>query len=538
MDIQESARRIVEANAPSLDLLDSTCKQMREALWAEQAAARPVKKERHRRGLRRLALSTGAVAAMCAVLVGVNALFPAFAESLPLLGGIFRQVNHYGAMNLHETQENIQAYAQPLAPQLEEPPQEGASTAEPDSPPAADTADKTAPVLTLDVAPNAEWEQNIHITVEEAYYDGYFLFAGLRMEVEENYPDTYDRVYDRQIPGYDLVVNGKGCYTWNEKGGRGGDVPGFATLGYDMWSRTGDREYICQRGFLLPEEYWNQDSLDVELVYKGFFTYDGYASEPEEDQINTSDFTLQFTARHNDAPVREIDCGGISMNGVAMVKALSTPVATLFIVDYENRYVNPAIGDRFSDGYVLGGLGGAIPQDMGNGLSRSIGVSGGMREDEDREVYVTLFDKNGSQQYEAVFLLDFNAGTIQLADVGDIPEIANYAWWDYTDEAGDAWRLESLTVESGEGRWMVSGPTDGYHPLRVEMYQGGKLLDQSENTRSESSRVTYEDEGIDYWIYNGRFWASLDPSLPVDVKVCDAGTGEAVVETTVTLEKW
>ncbi len=534
MNIEKTARRIVDQNAPSAALLESTLGLMHEAQWAE--AARPQKKKR--RGLRRFALSTGACAALFALLIGTNALFPAFAESLPLVGGIFRQVNVNGSRNLQDTQGNIQSYAQPLAPAAEE---EIPTAPEDESDPllAETQVLKPEPIVTLDVAPNNEGEQNVHITVEEAYYDGYFLFAGLRMEIEKEYPECYNRIYDIQIPGYDLLINGSGCYTWNEKGGRGGDVPGFAALGYQKWDRTGDREYICQRGFLLPEEYWGQDSLDIELVYKGFFTYDPYRDMEEgDDNFNTSDFSLRFTAQKNDAPIKEIDCTGMSQNGMTVVKALTTPAATLFIADYESRYDHPVIGSILSDGYSLGGQGQCIPQDLGNGYIRDIGVWGGMREEEDRAVYLGLFDKNGSNQREAAFKLDFQAGTIQPCDVSEVPEPANYAWWDDTDEAGDIWRLESVTVESGEGRWMITGPIDGYHSLCVDMYQEGQLLDQSESTRNESSHVIYDDEGIDYWIYNGRFWASLNPNEPVDVKIRDMETGQMLLETTITLEKW
>ena len=527
MNIEKSAQRIVDLNAPSPELLESTLRLMREAQWAGQEDA-PRRKEKHA-GLRRLGFSTGAVAAVMALLIGTNALFPAFAESLPLVGSIFRQINPNGAENLRDTQENIQSYAQPLdSPEVSEPESEDAALPE------------AAPVLTLDVPPNADNEQALHIMVEEAYYDGYFLYAGLRMEVEKNYPEEYDRIYDYEIPGYDVVINGEGCYGWNEKGGRGADVPGFSTLGYDMWSRTGDREYICQRGFLLPEEYWNQDSLDVELVYKGLFTYNPRRSDEDDSDgyLNTSNFSLSFTARRNDAPMKEIDCGGISMNGVTMQKAIATPAGTLFVVDYETRYQNPSMGSCFADGYALGFQGGCVAQDQGNGYFRDVAVFGGLREAEDRSIVWNLYDKNGSQQVEAVFILDFNEGTIQVGSPEGMPEIANYGWWDSADEAGDSWRLEEVTVESGQGRWKVSGPTDSCHSLRFEAYQNGELLGEGESSRSESGRVTYADEGIDYWIYNGKFWIMLDPSQPVDVKVYDSDTEELLIETDITMEKW
>lgn len=537
MDLQKTAQQIVNRNAPSPALLNDTLRLMREDQWAGQPAA----KKKHK-GLRRAAFSTGALAAAFAVMIGVNALFPAFAESLPVLGGIFRQVNHYGAGNLHDTQENIQNYAQPLATPAATP---GAEPVE-SAPEEVTETLKAEPVLTQDVSPSQEGEQAVHITVEEAYYDGYFLYAGLRLELDEAYPESYTAFYDKQVPGYDTVIDGEGCYGWNEKGGRGMDTPGFASLDRGEWTRVSGREYIYQRACLLPEQHWNKDSLDVELRYKGFIAGDRSGELPEYVTANSTDFSLNFTAQRNDAPIKQIDCGGISMGGVEMVSAIATPAATLFVMDYDASYDNPASGACFSDGYSLGYQGECLPQDLGNGRIHDVFVCGGLREGEDRQVFATFFDKNGSQQMEAVFLMDFNAGTIELASPEDVPDHPNYAWYDMDETAHDLFGgdytgemyLGSFTVESGAGYWQVLGPAEDYRPLKMEAYHDGVLVAEGESEASNSGRVVNPDGS--YSVYNGHFWAKLDPGVPVDVKVTDASTGEVLVEKTITMhmENW
>lgn len=497
------------------------------------------------RGLRVALASLAMMFALSGGLFGLNAVNPALAEGLPLVGGIFRSINVNGSENLRDTQRDIQKYAQPLTAPEAAPVESGGP--EDASAPEGSAGRETAPVLALDVAPNGDGEQNVHITLEEAYYDGYFLYAGMRMEVEESYPEAYNRIYDKAVPGYDLLINGQGCYGWNEKGGRGMDVPGFCTLGYDTWSRTGEREYICQRAFLLPEEYWGQDSLDIELAYKGFFTYHPYRPEGEEEDkaVNTSGFSLRFAAQRSDVPIKEIDCGGITQNGVTVQRAISTPAGTLVVVDYENRYENPVIGSRFSDGYSLGGQGMCVPQDLGNGYTRDVGVWGGTRENEGRPIYLTLYDKNGSQQFEAVFKLDFQAGAIEASDASQVPEMANYAWFDTDEEAHNLYNgdytgemfLGSLTVESGEGRWQVFGPAgESRRHVKMEAWQNGELLGEGEANQTESSRIDNPDGS--YCVFNGKFWFAVAPGQPTDVKVYDEDTGELLVEKTVTLENW
>lgn len=501
----------------------------------------PERLHKHRlaaRGLRVAAASLAMTLVLLGGLCGLNAVNPAFAESLPLLGGIFRKVNVNGSANLRDTQENVQEYAEPLAPQED--------VQDYDEPVASLPEEKAEePVLTLDVPANGEDEQDLHITVEEAYYDGYFLYAGLRLQIEEDYPEQFTGLYDREIPGYDTVIDGEGCYGWNEKGGRGMDAPGFASLDRGWWDRVGEREYICQKACLLPEQHWNKDSLDVSLVYKGCFTYDPYDQEREGDTIiNTADFALRFTAQRNDAPRKEIDCGGITMNGVTMVSAIATPAATLFVVDYDCRYDNPAMGPMFADGYGLGFQGSTVEQETSDGRLRQMSVFGGLREEEDRQIVWDLYDKNGSQQTEAVFIMDFNAGTITLGDADDVPEPANYVWYDPESEtthnlfSGDyqgEMFLGSFTVESGEGRWQVFGEAeDSTRHLKLEAYQDGALLGGGEQG-SECAKVV-NPEGS-YSVFNGKFWAEFDPGQPIDVKVYEADTGEVLIEKTITMEK-
>ena len=72
MNIENSAQRILSANSPSPELLESTLELMREASWTELEQAPLCRKKKHT-GLRRLAISLSAVASVMVLLIGTNA---------------------------------------------------------------------------------------------------------------------------------------------------------------------------------------------------------------------------------------------------------------------------------------------------------------------------------------------------------------------------------------------------------------------------------------------------------------------------------
>lgn len=505
MEIEKIACRIIDSNSPNPALVEDTLHRMRETQWVETERGRLKKKQRPL--FRRCTFFVGAAALVLICLIGINALSPALAESLPFLGGIFRQINRNGPNNLQETQESIQSYAQPF--------NSGAASSLP----------------ALEVPANNEEEQNLHITAEEVYYDGYLFYAGLRLKLDRELDEPSQILQDDQVPDYDIVIDGEGCYGWNERGGRGQDVPGFAALDRGQWTKAGPREYICQRACLLPEKYWNKERLEVALRYKGISTH----SLIPDAHLNTSPFTLYLTAERNDAPVKEISCEGIGTNGIEITRAVATPAATFFTLEYNENGQDLITGPKFSDGYALGVQGRCFPQSFENGRRCVTEVFGALEKEETRQVILEVCDKGGSKQAEAIFVIDFQAGTIALGDKDDLAEDLNASYCRSEADAlppGESWALESLSVESGRGFWRVSGPEDGPFPLRVEIYQQETLMGEGssglESPLSAKGRL----------LYDGTLWMKPDIDQPITVKAFRTDTEDLLIEETVILERW
>lgn len=122
-----------------------------------------------------------------AVLLSINAAFPAFAESLPLIGEIFRQLNSIGS-NAPSYDGVVQAI--------------GAS------------------------AENSQYK----VTVTEAYCDGEYLFFALRLQAKDTKLlkmeslQTEETADGSSTSGWNVTLNG-------ESGGLAYDLPGFIRRG-------------------------------------------------------------------------------------------------------------------------------------------------------------------------------------------------------------------------------------------------------------------------------------------------------------------
>lgn len=121
------------------------------------------------------------------VLLSINAAFPAFAESLPLIGEVFRQLNSLGS--------NAPSYGGVVQP----------------------------------VGESAENNQ-YKLTVTEAYCDGDYVFFALRLQAKDSKLlkmeslKTEESVYGSHVPGWSVSING-------ESGGLVYDLPAFTRKG-------------------------------------------------------------------------------------------------------------------------------------------------------------------------------------------------------------------------------------------------------------------------------------------------------------------
>ena len=451
------------------------------------------------------------------LLLGVNQVNPAWAEGLPFVGSIFQSINDRGM----RPNKNIEFAKTILAERsVEVPPGEEGHTA-------------AIPAANPLTGPRSA-------TLKEVYYDGTFVFAGIEFQLGED----CEGVLERWGPGFDFILNGESQVLRDQDGypSYPGVGNGFVDISNYYFTNLGGGAYVMQKGFRVPDHMQGADTLDVVLGFDGFLTVaDG--GKP---------FTLSFTAQKTDVPTRTIGGGGLEQNGVRLVSATASPAVTCIVTEYPESYVNPACWACFSDGISIGGLGGCSDTRQ-DGMVRNIEVYAGLRESESRELVWTLFDKNGSSQHEAVFVLDFQTGTARAGSAEDIKEapLGDYACGaEAIKSLTEGYLVEKLHM-SQEKPMLYIATAGGYEELQVELLQDGTVLDSA--TAGEPN--WYEDYA--YWEYGSpeaddrdladpdtrhKGWmimmldsyVNLDMAKPVTVRAYNAA-GDLVLEEEITL---
>lgn len=421
----------------------------------------PVRRGMPRWVKRGLCTAAGLLAA-CGLMLGVNHVDPALAESLPFVGSIFQAVNDAGhrlTENGGYAQSALGAYAEAMAG-------EGARIEIPSKNPMA------APM----------WA-----ALQEVYYDGAFVFAGLEVRLDAD----GDRLTERFGPGYDILINGESQMRHAADGLL--DYPpdygnGFCDMSDYFLTRLGPGRYALQRAFRVPDSLQGAESLDITLSFEGF-----------DIPMDNGGFTLDFTAQRTEVPTRFIE-GGVEQNGIRLVSASASPTVTCIITEAPESYVNPAGGAIFDDGLYIGGQqGGSTDIPLGNGMVRTIEVYAGLRETEERCLVWSLFDKNGSYQYEAVFVLDFQNGTARVGSREDLkePPIGDYACGPEALEAlTEGYIVEKYHVSQAKPTLQIASGSGKREDLYVEIWQEGRLVDSTDTTGT-----TGWNEHTCYWEY-------------------------------------
>lgn len=480
-------------------------------VYAELPERLPEKRRRPVQAFKAAAAAVSGLAAAFLLLFGLNGLNPALAESLPLIGGIFQQLNQsQGWVNLTETQLSVEQYAEPM---------EG---------------------VEAQVPANGLLEKPMKVTVREAYFDGEFLYAGLSMEI--NTRD--DRLFSRRTLGYDILLDGVSQLEYDEEAGDILGAQGFVLMGDQTWQPSGGGEYLSQVSFRVPEQYRDLEQLDVTLQYSGIYAFPN-AFELER---NSSPFTLSFTAKKNTAQVKRIE-GGVERNGVRLVSAAASPAGTVYTLDIPPEYVNPSNGAIFEDGCAVGALGEASPQTTEEGLTRVTKVFGGLREAETRKIVYSVFDKNNTDEFVAVFLLDFEAGIAELGTEEDIKRFTPAAYYCGEEEIrsfpGD-YKISLASHKEGGNYLLLFVETKDEHPktARLEVWQEGSLLGSrveeqdkrfydghqygngaGDTVKTETNRYVFGIVGMEV----------LDSAKPVTIKLYDISSNELMMEETITL---
>lgn len=514
MNIENSVQRILSANSPSPELLERTLELMQETSWTELEQAPLCRKKTHP-GLRKLAFSLSTVAAAMVLLIGTNAFFPAFAENLPFIGKVFETFNR-GAVsdNMRDAQNSLNNYAVPAGEN------------------------------TVQVPAGALGQKPVTISVDQVYYDGVFVYAGLIMEVDGCSDTVYSNNWGEY---YDVALNGDSQVQWDEKMGDYVTLEGFAeTTANGWWQKVEDGKYISQRGFRVPEKYQDLDHLDVTLCSQGI--EDGAAGLTR--MINNTPFQLSFTVEKNEAAVQKIQ-GPMEINGVTFLSAEAGPAGSTFTFEVSGRYNNPLCVIRFNDGRDLGAAGAGKTSELADGGEHQTWFMGGVQPDETRKVVLGLLDKNDTKEWIAVFVLDFQAGTIEAGTPEDIKEPP------YASYVCGAENVEDLTddllvsvFEYGEAKnclWMLTGSE--YRELTVELWQDDQRIG-SAMTQKDDLHWSQEPFYMEYVPQNDGSWTvewltdiqlnqyiisfdrlqGFDPMRPALVKVIDQDTGEILLE--------
>jgi len=473
--------------------------------------------------LRSTFVTASSLAAVFLLLFGVNAINPALAESLPLVGGIFQNINglriygQYSSRNFDENQQRISQMA------------------------------VSAGESQVEIPAGGLFEKPAKASLGEVYYDGSFVFAGVELEIDA----SEDRLTTLHRGGYDVLINGEPQVYQDEEGSAllyQYQESGFVDMSGFWWERAENGHYVTQRAFRVPEQFQEADSLDISLCFS--------AIHGDKGNVNSTGFRLDFTAEKSPVTLREIDCAGLEMGGVRLVRAYGTPAATYIEMEYPDElYKNPATTTTFEDGLRIGSygyIGTSHAEPPADGIAREVVVLAGLREDEERKVVWRLFDKNGSSQWEAVFLLDFQNGTAELGSPEDVKPAPEY---DYAcgKEAVRAllpgeYAVEKLHVNQDKPMLYIMTGDSAERELRVELYQEEKLATrtysgQYVNWSPDAYYWEYGDNGIRddahthamYMLFLPDLYTQIDLTRPVTVKVFDKGSSELLCQQEITL---
>lgn len=494
----------------------------------------PARKRILPRWAQRSLATAASLATAFTVLLGVNGANPALAEGLPFVGGIFQNINRkfVPTQNLTEAQRRVSDMAVPVGENQE---------------------------TSVTVPAGGMLEKPLTASLKEVYYDGSFVFAGIEFQIDAD--DDY--VSERMGPHYDVLLNGESQIEHGEDGMvtyQNDNGSGFVDMSLsDMMTQVERGRYITQRAFRVPDALQGAESLNVSLSFEGL--------DSEKAALNSTPFTLDFTAQKTEANIRSIHCQGAEMGGVRLLSAYTTPAATYIEVEYPGRYVNPATGAAFEDDIAIGyygANGGAVrlcatEADLGNGMLQKRLVLAGLKEDESRKVVCWLLDKNGSGRYEAVFILDFAAGTVELGSAEDVQAapVFDYACGAEAVKAlaGGEYAIEKIHLDQNKPMvYLMTG--DKKRDLRVEFWQEGAractaysdgyswrddaLYWEYYNLKNGSSMSRDEDryEGTEHrqhMLFVPELYVSLDPGLPVTVKVFDKDSGDGLLAQEVAL---
>ena len=238
------------------------------------------------------------------------------------------------------------------------------------------------------------------------------------------------------------------------------------------------------------------------------------------------------------------------MNGIRLLSATSNPAVMYLCVEYPETYNNPICGASFDDGIYIGDFG-AETLLSENGTARRMEAYAGLSESETRSVVWRLFDKNGSQETEAVFVIDFAIGTVRLGSEEDLkePPVGDYACGvEAIQNLQDGYIVEIYHTEQSRTWLYLTNGSEKREELWIEVWQDETLLD-SQNIRRDyngwSDNFLYQEypdfdrvPGTEHTVCTitlQNSYVGLDLNRPLTVRAYNAD-GELVLDQEITLE--
>lgn len=207
-----------------LDYMPPAVNHRLQQIYFELPDPLPVKRRGHLR-LKAVYASLSAVAAAVLLLFGLNAVNPAFAEEIPLIGGFFRQINAGSHDADTADTERIEQHA--VIPKEES---GGSLTAQNDA---------------------------YAVTVQSVYFDGRFLHSALELKSDIDVRE-FNYMFETEIRLNDTAVYAPQSFSGNTQ---------TQETPYIQWMNTGNGSYVGNLKFIVPEAYRTGEPLQVEYLF-------------------------------------------------------------------------------------------------------------------------------------------------------------------------------------------------------------------------------------------------------------------------------
>lgn len=384
------------------------------AMAAENKKSRVFKKLR-----RSIVVGSLSAAACVLILFSVNLAFPAFAESIPVIGSIFRYINESARANWPGIgdYERIPDYLQ-----------------------------------SIDDASATDEREAYGVTIKEAYSDGRFIHASAELYSETDPNDENIEWY------YDIYINGVKIDMWSNE--------------YRPWTSVGENRYVnTDLSIYMPEEYQADGEIYVEYH---LFMLDisnrtiidektGEVSPPEE----LERFEVSFTVETDESDTVQIE-GPVEQNGIIFRKFYSTPAGAEVSLDTPPMYVSEAhyahVYAFRRNGEQLSSPGSSSANsEYSEDLVNLTTVISGLKR-EDTEIVISLMeDMNGTITVVAEFLLNLENGTAMPSTEYQDPQSGLY--WDSEvpfskKRLSPSYAATDEAISSFSGEYMVEFITD------------------------------------------------------------------------------